>query len=281
MNGIQALLLDLSGVLYEGDNMVEGALEAVEVLKKRYPVRFITNTTRKTGRQVCEKLRKMGFDIDEKAIFTALDATKRFLDERDARGYFLLFHNVEGEFSDYTSENPDYVFVADAYTDFTYEKLNTAFRHLMEGAELVAIAKNRYFKDSDGMLSLDAGGFVTLLEYASGKKAQIIGKPAKTFFHAAAVSMGVDPAHVMMVGDDIESDILGAQKAGMQTCFVRTGKFRPEDLQRGIEPGFVIDSIADLPTCLKMEQGGIIVVKKEVSCGSSIQAEHSTNGTIP
>lgn len=250
MSRIEALLLDLSGVLYEGDKPIEGAVGAVESLKKRYPMRFITNTTRKTRREVHEKLRKMGFDIDESSIFTALDATKRFLDDRKATGYFLLYHHVEGEFSAYVSERPDYVFIADAYIDFTYEKLNTAFRHLMAGAEPVAVAKNRYFKDADGSLSLDAGGFVTLLEYASGKEARIIGKPAKSFFLSAAASMGVDPAHVLMVGDDIESDIGGAINAGMKTCLVRTGKFRPEDLERGIEPDLVVDSIAELPSVI-------------------------------
>ena len=250
MSGIEGLLLDLSGVLYEGERAVEGAVEAVERLKREYPMRFITNTTRKTRREVYEKLRMMGFDIEEASIFTALEATKRFLDERGATGYFLLYHHVEGEFADYLSKRSDYVFIADAYTDFTYERLNAAFRHLMAGAEPVAVAKNRYFKDADGELSLDAGGFVTLLEYASGKEARIIGKPAKSFFLSAAASMGVDPARVLMVGDDIESDIGGAKNAGMKTCLVRTGKFRPEDLESGIEPDLVIDSIADLPNVL-------------------------------
>ncbi|BDY13699.1 TIGR01458 family HAD-type hydrolase [Hydrogenimonas cancrithermarum] len=250
MAGIKALLLDIDGVLYEGENVVEGALDAVRILSGRFPVRFITNTTRKTHAMVHEKLRSMGFDVESGSIFTALDAAKSYLEQKDATAYLLLYRNVAGEFAEYLGEHPDYVVVADAYIDFTYENLNTAFRHLMDGSKLLAIAKNRYFKDKDGALSLDAGGFVALLEFAAQKEATILGKPSRNFFHLAAASMGVEPSEVLMVGDDIESDVLGAQRAGMKACQVKTGKFRPEDLQRGIEPDCLLDSIADLPGML-------------------------------
>jgi len=195
---------------------------------------------------VYEKLRGMGFEIGYDTIFTALDATAAFLEQKGAGAYFLLYEKVVDSFAVFESEKPDYVVVADAYTDFTYESLNRAFRYLMDGAELVAIAKNRYFKDRDGALSLDAGGFVALLEFAAQKEATILGKPSRDFFRLASESMGVSPERVLMVGDDIESDILGAQKAGMAACQVKTGKFRPEDLKTGIEPDCLIDSVADL-----------------------------------
>ncbi len=249
---IEALLLDIDGVLYEGDRPVEGAREIIEELQGRYPVRFITNTTRKTRDTVYDKLKEMGFRIERDSIFTALDATAAFLEQNRASGYFLLYNKVAGAFAAFESEKPDYVVVADAYTDFTYDSLNRAFRHLMDGAGLLAIAKNRYFKDRDGMLSLDAGGFVALLEFAAQKEAKILGKPSRDFFRLACESMGVEPKRVLMVGDDIESDILGAQKAGMRACQVKTGKFRPEDLKSGIEPDCLIDSIADLPKLLSV-----------------------------
>ncbi|WP_456402031.1 TIGR01458 family HAD-type hydrolase [Hydrogenimonas sp.] len=247
MREIKALLLDLDGVLYEGDTPLPGAVEAVGELERRFPIRYITNTTRKTHGMVYEKLRGMGFGIDYESIFTALDAAAAFLDRKGGSGYFLLYEAVADTFAAYTAERPDYVVVADAYTDFTYERLNEAFRHLMNGAGLLAIAKNRYFKDRDGRLSLDAGGFVALLEYAAQTEATILGKPSRRFFRLACDSMGVEPHEVLMVGDDIESDVLGAQQAGLKACQVKTGKFRPEDLQRGIEPDCLLDSIADLP----------------------------------
>ncbi len=250
MKEIKGLLLDIDGVLYEGDEAIPGAIDTIGEIGARYPIRYITNTTRKTHEMVYLKLLKMGFDIKSESIFTALDATARFLDEKGAKGFFLLYKTVADEFIEYMGEVPDYVVVADAYTDFTYDKLNTAFRHLMNGAKLLAVAKNRYFRDKDGALSLDAGGFVALLEFAARKEASILGKPSPDFFRLACASMGLEPGEVLMVGDDIESDVLGAQRAGMKACQVKTGKFRPEDLERGIEPDYLIDSIVDLRSLL-------------------------------
>ncbi len=251
MRDIRGLLLDIDGVLYEGERPVPGAVEAVEELRRRYPIRFITNTTRKSRDAVLEKLRSMGFGIEKESVYTALDAAASFLDSKRAKGYFLLYEPVAGMFDSYSGGRPDYVVVADAYTDFTYERLNMAFRHLMDGAQLLAIAKNRYFKDRDGALSLDAGGFVALLEFAAQKKALILGKPSENFFRLACASMNLEPKEVLMVGDDIESDVEGAQLAGMKACQVKTGKFRPEDLKGSIVPDCVLDSIADLPAVLE------------------------------
>ncbi len=250
MREIGGILLDLDGVLYEGDTPIPNAVDAVRELKEHYPIRFITNTTRKTHDMVFEKLLRMGFDIESDSIFTALDATAAFLIEKRSKGYFLLYEAVMDSFREFESQRPDFVVVADAYTDFTYERLNRAFRHLMDGAKLIAIAKNRYFKDSDGALSLDAGGFVALLEFAAEKEAMVLGKPSKSFFELACTSMGLEPNEVLMVGDDIESDVLGAKRAGLMGCLVKTGKFREEDLKRGIEPDCLLDSIADLPGLL-------------------------------
>ena len=120
------------------------------------------------------------------------------------------------------------------------------FRALINGASLIAAAKNRYFKDSDNDLSLDAGGFVEALEFASNKRAKIIGKPSKEFFYLAIKSLNLQPNEVLMVGDDIKSDILGAKKAGLKTALVKTGKFTNRDLQKGIKPDFLLDSVANL-----------------------------------
>jgi HAD superfamily hydrolase (TIGR01458 family) len=136
--------------------------------------------------------------------------------------------------------------VGDAHTNFTYERLNGAFRALKNGAKLVAAAKNRYFKDEDGALSMDAGGFIAALEYAADTEATLIGKPSQTFFHLAVASMGLQAYEVLMVGDDIESDIKGAQEAGLKAALVKTGKFDPHDLTRGIRPDFILEDVNDV-----------------------------------
>jgi len=250
MRKIKGILLDIDGVLYIGDKPIEGAVETVKELRKKYKLRFITNTTTKPRRVIYEKLKKMGFDIAEEEIFSALTATKEFLKERKAGAYLLLTDLAKEEFKELENLPVKYVVVGDARDNMNYRNLNTAFRYLMEGADLVAAAKNRYYRDKDGKLSLDAGPFVVALEYASGKKAILIGKPNREFFLKAVKSMGLEPAEVVIVGDDIEADVKGGMDAGLIGILVKTGKFRPGDLQKGIKPHAVIETINELPKVL-------------------------------
>ena len=118
------------------------------------------------------------------------------------------------------------------------------------GAEIVALHKGRYWQTEHG-LQVDIGVFVAGLEYATGKPATVIGKPSATFFRMGLKDLGVDPESVVMVGDDIEADVGGAQRAGVRGVLVRTGKYRPDDLERSdLAPDAVITSIADLVDCL-------------------------------
>ena len=241
----KAILCDIGGVLYTGDEAIEGAVEAVREIKKHYPIRFLTNTTQKTSEGVVKKLQSLGFEIEKKEVITALDITKMFLQQERSNAYFLLTNEALSFFDDLAFEREKYVIVGDAQENFSYTNLNTAFRKLHSGSELIAIAKNRYFQDKDG-LSMDAGCFVAALEYASMQDARILGKPSREFFHLACEDMGVRPEECIMIGDDIEGDIKGAQDAGIKGVLVKTGKFTPKDLKRGIEPDLVLDSIADL-----------------------------------
>lgn len=245
-SSIKGILCDIGGVLYEGSTPYPGAVEAVARLKASRPVRFITNTTQKTGAEVMEKLTAMGFDIAPSEVITALDVTKAYLQRNHSTATFLLTESAERFFDDLPSEPCRFVVVGDAQEQFTYAHMNAAFRTLMEGGKLLAAAKNRYFKDHDGQLSMDAGGFVSALEYASGKTARVIGKPSSDFYALACASMDIAPQNAVMIGDDIESDVGGAQEAGLKGILVRTGKFQPSDLQRGITPDAVADSIADI-----------------------------------
>lgn len=247
----KAVLCDIGGVLYVGDRVVEGAVEAIDRLKENYPVRFLTNTTQKTADQVVKKLRDLGFHIEPHEIITALNVTRTFLEQQRSSAYFILTNDAEKFFDDLGDLSKRYVVIGDAQDNFSYQNMNAAFRQLQEGSELIAAAKNRYFKNEDGTLSMDAGCFVSALEYASGQEARIIGKPSREFYHLACDGMGISPEDIVMIGDDIESDILGAQNAGLRAILVRTGKFSPNDLTRGIKPDKIIDSISCLPRSLK------------------------------
>lgn len=242
----KAVLCDIGGVLYVGDTPIPGAIEAVARIKKTYPIRFLTNTTQKSGSQVVKKLQDMGFDINASEVITALDVTKVLLEQKHCRACYLLTDDATAFFDDLPDGVYRYVVVGDAQDNFSYDHLNNAFRVLMQGGELLAAAKNRYFKDEDGKLSMDAGGFVAALEYATGKTARIIGKPSRDFYHLACKSMNVKPEEAVMIGDDIESDILGAQEAGLKAYLVKTGKFASNDLKCGITPDKILESIAQL-----------------------------------
>jgi HAD superfamily hydrolase (TIGR01458 family) len=244
---MKGLLIDIGGVLYSGDKVIEGAVEAIGKLRKKYKLRFLSNSSRNTPDSIYKKLTRFGFEIKKEEIFTALSAAKRFLEFNNSTAFILATDEAKEFFKDLKGEM-NYVLVCDAYKNFTYDNLNEAFRHL-ENKGFIATNKNRYFKDKDG-LSLDAGGFVKCLEYASGKSAKILGKPNCDFFSLAVRDMGLEKDEVLMVGDDIESDILGAKSCMIKTVLVKTGKFKETDLLKG-KPDYLIDSIASLPELLE------------------------------
>jgi HAD superfamily hydrolase (TIGR01458 family) len=243
----KGLLVDLDGTLYVGNEPVEGAREAMERLQASgLALRYVTNTTRKPRREVSEHLRSLGFGVEEAEIFTPAWAAVGLI--RDKSCFPLVDDSLMEDLQGVTlvEDHPDYVLVGDLGDGFTYDRLNAAFRRLMDGAELIALQKNRYWRMQEG-LSLDAGPFVAALEYASGKSAAVVGKPERNFFRLALEDMGLEPHEVAMVGDDAEADVAGAQEAGLTGILVKTGKYRPE--MEGT-PDLVLVSVAGLPEAL-------------------------------
>jgi phospholysine phosphohistidine inorganic pyrophosphate phosphatase len=252
---VRGLLLDLDGTLYTESGPVEGAHEALARLEGAgIPYRCVTNTTRRPRREVVARLDAMGFPVQEELVITPAAAASVKLRGRSCYPLVAeaLLEDLDG--LEYASVSPEYVLVGDLGEGFTYARLNTAFRYLMGGAELVALQKNRYWEKEDG-LSLDAGPFVTALEYASGKLATVVGKPEAPFFEAALADLGLDAQEVAMVGDDAETDVAGAQKAGLRGVQVKTGKYWVGIPARGVEPDLVLDSVARLPEALGIQTG--------------------------
>ncbi len=248
---IKGYLLDLDGTVYTSDELIPGADHAIAELQSRnIPFRFVTNTTSKPRKRVVEKLGDLGIDVPSEHIFTAPAVAADYLTSRKiTRCYFLLRPSLLADMPEVVAddEDPEAVLVGDLGDDFTYNKLNRAFRFVLDGATFISLAQNRYFKKPEGLF-MDVGAFVAALEYATGQSAECIGKPSKTFFEIAALSMNLDLEEVAMIGDDPESDVLGAQKHGLTGVQVRTGKFDPEWLERlERKPDHVIDSIAELP----------------------------------
>ncbi len=247
----RGVLIDLDGVLYVGGRPVPGAREAIGYLAGNgIPFRCISNTTRKSRATIGVQLTAMGFSIPTEHIFTPPRAAVAYMKEtKKTRFHLLTTGDVDRDFTDAGTpdpKHPDYVIVGDAGDAASYAGLNHAFRLLMEGAELIALEKDRYWMAQDG-LALSAGPFVSALEFATGKTARIVGKPSRTFFDLARGTMGLSAKDVIMIGDDILTDVGGAQETGMAGILVRTGKFRSDLVEKSpVKPDAIIDSIAEL-----------------------------------
>jgi HAD superfamily hydrolase (TIGR01458 family) len=252
---VGGLLVDLDGVLYVEDQAVPGAAEAIGQLRGRgLPLRFVTNTTSRSRRQTLERLGGLGFDVPPEELVTpAALARERCLDRGHERVALVMNEDVKEDFEGLTEADRDVdaVIMGDLGEAFGFEILNHAFRQVMDGAELIALQKNRFWMTPDG-LALDAGPFVAAIEYATGREALVVGKPSEAFFELVLGDMGIDAGEAAMVGDDVETDVGGAIDAGLGGLLVRTGKYSEEFVARsGIEPTETLDSIADLPGLLE------------------------------
>jgi HAD superfamily hydrolase (TIGR01458 family) len=254
LEGIEGLLLDLSGVLYVQDEAVPGAADALAKLRDDgIPLRLVTNTTMRPRRSILERLERLGIEVEPSELLTPATLAARRCEEAGYESVSLVVLDELREDLEGLQEGEgsvDAVIVGDLGEGWEYGVLNRAFRQLMDGAELIALQKNRYWETAEG-LSLDAGPFVSALEYATGREAEVVGKPSDSFFELALSELGVRADQAAMVGDDVEADVGGAMDAGLAGILVRTGKYR-EDLVRksGIEPTATVDSIADVPDLL-------------------------------
>jgi len=256
MTGIRGLLIDLDGVIYTGSNPYPGAAETITFLRKRgYPFRFVSNSTRKSVRGIAHRLSGMGIAVDPNEIITpAVTAAALIRQRGGCRAFLVTASAVREDFSRAgvfpCRDACDHVVVGDCGDEFSYATLNSAFRLAREGVPVLALEKDRYFRDTDG-LSLAAGPFVAALEYATCREAELVGKPSPAYFAAAVASLGLSPGEVAMVGDDAVSDVQGAMDCGMSGILVQTGKYSPGSAAACRRPPTaVLPSIASLPEFL-------------------------------
>ncbi|WP_430645604.1 TIGR01458 family HAD-type hydrolase [Agromyces sp. GXS1127] len=253
---VHGVLLDLDGVFYVGDEPVPGGAETVAWLVDRgIPHRFVTNTTSRPRRDIVAKLGRMGIEVDVGEVLTPVVAAAAWLEAEGCRRPALFVPEATAsEFAELgvgaadLAAAADAVVVGDLGSGWDFATMNRAFRLLAgdPGIPLVALGLTRYWRAEDG-LRLDVGPFVRALEFASDREAAVLGKPAATFYRTAVDSLAEAPDEAVMVGDDLRTDVEGAQSAGLTGVLVRTGKFDPVDLVGAIRPDAVLDSIADLP----------------------------------
>ncbi len=273
---IKAALIDISGTLHVGDTAIPGAIDACRKLflyKDQIKVLFLTNTSKVSSETLLHQLREMGFDEscipNKDVVVTSINATRQYLITNGLRPYCLVEDDlVEKDFQGVDMNDPNCVLVGLAPSKFNYNKLNGAFRLLSklkeekkeasllehgnvgEKPSLLAIHRANYYRDSDQILSLGPGGFISLLEQTAGVTAHVVGKPSRAFYHAAVSSLGVDPGNVVMVGDDVVGDVKGALDAGLGAAIlVQTGKYRHGDelgdKTEGVTPTHTLASVVE------------------------------------
>ena len=253
---MKAILFDLDGVLYTGKTAIDGAVDAIDwCINEKIPHLFLTNTSSRPRTALVDKLTNLGIKSKPDDFITPALAASQWLAE-NINGKIALFipEATRSEFSifEHCDENAEQgaeaVIVGDLGPAWDFYTLNRAFRLLMDSADtkLIALGMTRYWRAEDG-LRLDAAPFVKALEHASGRQAIVLGKPSEEFYSGAISKLGCNASDTIMIGDDIRGDIDAAQKSGIRGVLVRTGKFRASDLELGITPHAVIDSIAELP----------------------------------
>lgn len=247
---IKGFLIDLDGVVYIDDEPLEGSVETIRHLKdKGYPMNFVTNTSNKSIDALYQKLQSLNLPVERDEILSAAYATALYVKWQGySRCYAVLDKAVEDDFRDlnFVSGKPDVVIIGDIGKEWTYDVINSIFNMVMEGADIVAMHKGKYWKTSEG-LRLDIGAFVDGLEYATNTTAAVVGKPSASFFEMGLAQLGLQAGEVAMIGDDIESDVGGAQQAGLYGILPKTGKFKEEQLSNSkVVPDGVLSRLSDL-----------------------------------
>ncbi|MFJ2028644.1 TIGR01458 family HAD-type hydrolase [Streptosporangium sp. NPDC087985] len=250
----KAVLIDIDGVLTISWRPIPGAVQALACLRDMgMAVKLLTNTTSRTRAEIAARLLDAGFDISPGDILTAPTATASYLAARypEARCALLNSGDIRDDLPgvQLVEDDPDVLVVGGAGPEFSYEAVNRAFGDLQRGARLVAMARNLCWRTAQG-LQLDGGAFLLGLERAAGVEAEVVGKPAAAFFQTALDMLAVRPEETVMIGDDVEADVLAAQRCGITGVLVRTGKYLPRDETASPAPDHIIDSFSNLPVLL-------------------------------
>ena len=257
MTVIRGILLDIDGVLHVGMHPITGAAETLRWLEQQgYHTCLVTNTTTMARVTLAQRLRAIGLPVSEQQLITAPVATANYLRQHypGKRCWVLTKGDTITDFAgiDLTPSHAEVVVIGGAEELLSYETMNAAFRLLMDGAALVAMHSNLYWRTPEG-LQLDSGPYVYALERATGKRAMVLGKPNRAFFEQALSSLEVAASEAVMFGDDVENDVEAAQNAGLRGVLVCTGKHQADSpLLQQVHPDGMLPSIADMPQWLTL-----------------------------
>ncbi|MGA8369308.1 MAG: HAD-IIA family hydrolase [Acidimicrobiales bacterium] len=255
----EGVLLDIDGVLTVSWEPLPGAVEAIQWLQAEgIGFRLLTNTSSRSRRDIADRLAASGMPVGVDHILTAVTSAAGYLASHYA-GVGCLVVN-EGELGEdlagveaVDARSAGVVLLGGAGPTIGYAELDAVFKLAMAGAPVVALHRNTRYQTAAGP-ALDMGAFILGIEAAAGIDVMAVGKPEPAIFESALADLGIDAGAAVMVGDDVVSDVLGAQALGITGVLVRTGKFRPSDLDGLVgdvpRPDHVIADIAELPAVL-------------------------------
>ena len=249
----KGFLIDMDGVVYKGNEPIPGAVELINCLREKgFSFLFLNNNSQRTSRDVCYKLRKMGFHVNDEDIFTCAMATARYLASRKEQGTAYVIgegglltelHNIGYSIVD---DHPDYVIIGEGRT-IMLESVDKAINMIMGGAKLIATNLDPNCPVGNGKYRAGCGAFVAMLEFATGKQAFSVGKPSPVMMRMARKILGLSTAETIMIGDTMGTDILGAGSMGFTTVLTLSGVTKEEDLDHyGYTPDFIIPSVKSL-----------------------------------
>lgn len=249
----KGFLIDMDGVIYHGNEPIPGAVEFINSLRENgFPFMFLTNNSQRTSRDVCYKLRKMGFNVNDEDIFTCAMATARYLASRKENGtaYVIgeggLLTELDKVGYSIVDDHPDYVIIGEGRT-IMLESVDKAINMIMRGSKLIATNLDPNCPVGNGSYRAGCGAFVSMLEFATGKQAFSVGKPSPVMMRMARKALDLATDETIMIGDTMTTDILGAGSMGFTTVLTLSGVTKMVDLDKyGYTPDFIIKSVKDL-----------------------------------
>lgn len=261
---VSGVLFDIDGVLVTSWEPIDGAADTLKAIQDKDIRRcFLTNTTSRTRVQIAELLTAAGLPVPADEVITAAMLTADYVisNHPGAKCFLLNDGDVTAdmpavEFVESLADEPDVIVLGGAGRQFDHAALSRVYELMTQGVPVVAMHRNAVWSTREG-LRVDTGVYLAGMEQVSGRRAVAVGKPAPAGFQLAAERMGCEPEQVVMVGDDLQVDVLAAQVVGMTGVLVRTGKFRQDTLDRwaadqyAMQPAYVINSVADLPALLE------------------------------
>jgi len=239
------LLIDFDGVIRLGSKPAPDAAEFFDFIKKeKIPAFVISNSTLKTSEEIKEFFASYNIQFDIPAM-TASEITLKYVADNYKKVKVYCTEHIKKLFNEFiVEENPEAVVVGDLEDKWSYNILNEIFREIYAGADFITMQKNKFWKPDGKTLCLDAGSFVSAIEYATSKKALLIGKPSTIYFQTALKQLGTGSSDFLMLGDDLETDIIGAQKAGGKGILIYTGKTSyPLNKNSDVKPDYEVKNL--------------------------------------